>query len=42
MIAKIITGGDFAGVVNYILDVKKTTEILMGEGVRLKNTRKLS
>jgi len=42
MIAKIITGGDFAGVVNYILDVKKATEILIGEGVRLKNANSIT
>ncbi len=38
MIAKITTGGDFAGAVNYILDSKKAAELLIGEGVRLKNT----
>ncbi len=37
MIAKITTGGDFAGAVNYILDSKKAPELLIGEGVRLKN-----
>lgn len=42
MIAKITTGGDFAGVVNYILDVKKATEILIGEGVRLKNANSIT
>lgn len=38
MIAKIVTGGDFSGVVNYILDEKKAAELLTGEGVRLKHT----
>jgi len=37
MIAKIIKGQDFAGVVNYILDQKKGTELLNSEGLRLKN-----
>ncbi len=42
MIAKITTGGDFAGAVNYILDPKKAAELLMGEGVRLKNTNSIT
>lgn len=42
MIAKIVTGGDFAGVVNYILDVKKAAELLIGEGVRLKNANSIT
>ena len=37
MIAKIVTGGDFSGVINYILDAKKATELLSSEGVRIKN-----
>ncbi len=41
MIAKITTGGDFAGAVNYILDSKKAAELLIGEGVRLKNTNSI-
>ncbi len=41
MIAKITTGGDFAGAVNYILDPKKAAELLIGEGVRLKNTHSI-
>nr|WP_319998502.1 relaxase/mobilization nuclease domain-containing protein [uncultured Draconibacterium sp.] len=41
MIAKITTGGDFAGAVNYILDPKKAAELLIGEGVRLKNTNSI-
>jgi len=42
MIAKITTGGDFAGAVDYILDPKKAAELLMGEGVRLKNTNSIT
>ncbi|WP_321995930.1 relaxase/mobilization nuclease domain-containing protein [Draconibacterium orientale] len=42
MIAKITTGGDFAGAVEYILDPKKAAELLMGEGVRLKNTNSIT
>lgn len=42
MIAKITTGGDFPGAVNYILDPKKAAELLMGEGVRLKNTNSIT
>jgi len=41
MIAKIVTGGDFAGAVNYILDLKKAAEILQGEGIRLKDTNSI-
>ena len=41
MIAKITTGGDFAGAVEYILDPKKAAELLIGEGVRLKNTNSI-
>jgi hypothetical protein len=41
MIAKIVTGGNFAGAVNYILDEKKSAELLTGEGVRLKNTNSI-
>ena len=41
MIAKITTGGDFAGAVEYILDPKKAAELLIGEGVRLKNTHSI-
>ncbi len=41
MIAKITTGGGFAGAVNYILDPKKAAELLIGEGVRLKNTNSI-
>lgn len=37
MIAKIVKGQCFAGVVNYILDQKKGTELLESEGLRLKN-----
>ena len=36
MIAKIVQGRDFRGVVNYVLD-KNKAELLDGEGVRLKN-----
>ena len=42
MIAKITTGGDFNGAVNYILDPKKAPELLIGEGVRLKNTNSIT
>ena len=37
MIAKIIKGQGFKGVVNYILDKSKGTELLDSEGVRLKS-----
>ncbi len=42
MIAKITTGGDFAEAVEYILDPKKAAELLIGEGVRLKNTNSIA
>jgi len=42
MIAKITTGGDFAGAVEYILDPKKAAELLMGEGVRLKSSNSIT
>ena len=42
MIAKITTGGDFTGAVEYILDPKKAAELLLGEGVRLKNTNSIT
>ncbi len=37
MIAKIVKGQGFKGVVNYILDKAKNTELLNSAGVRLKN-----
>ncbi len=37
MIAKIVKGQGFKGVVNYILDKAKNTELLNSDGVRLKN-----
>ena len=37
MIAKIVIGQGFKGVVNYILDKSKGTEILDSDGVRLKS-----
>lgn len=37
MIAKIVTGQGFKGVVNYILDKEKGTKLLNSQGVRLKN-----
>lgn len=37
MIAKIVQGQGFKGVVNYILDEAKNTELLSSEGIRLKN-----
>jgi len=37
MIAKIVKGKGFKGVVNYILDKSKGTELLDSEGVRLKS-----
>jgi len=37
MIAKIVIGQGFKGVVNYILDKSKGTELLHSEGVRLKS-----
>ena len=38
MIAKIVIGQGFKGVVNYILDQSKGTEILDSDGVRLKSS----
>ena len=38
MIAKIVIGQGFKGVVNYILDKSKGTELLDSEGVRLKSS----
>lgn len=37
MIAKIVKGQGFKGVVNYILDKAKNAELINSEGVRLKN-----
>ncbi|KAA6328306.1 hypothetical protein EZS27_022781 [termite gut metagenome] len=37
MIAKIVKGKGFKGVVNYVLDQAKQTELLAAEGVRLKS-----
>ncbi|KAA6326973.1 hypothetical protein EZS27_023994 [termite gut metagenome] len=37
MIAKIVNGKGFKGVVNYVLDKAKQTELLVAEGVRLKS-----
>jgi hypothetical protein len=37
MIAKIVKGKGFKGVVNYVLDKAKQTELLAAEGVRLKS-----
>ncbi len=37
MMDKIVKGQGFKGVVNYILDKSKGTEILDSEGVRLKS-----
>ncbi|MFA9371478.1 MAG: relaxase/mobilization nuclease domain-containing protein [Labilibaculum antarcticum] len=37
MIAKIVKGQDFRGVVNYIFDIKKGTELLASDGLRTKN-----
>jgi len=37
MIAKIVKGQGFKGVVNYILNKAKNTELINSEGVRLKN-----
>ena len=34
MIAKIVNGSDFRGVINYILDPKKGTELIDSTGVR--------
>ena len=38
MIAKIVKGESFGGVLKYILDPAKNTELLSSEGVRTKNT----
>ena len=37
MIAKIVKGTSFSGVVKYILDPEKQTNLLAADGVRLKN-----
>ncbi|KAA6319558.1 hypothetical protein EZS27_030563 [termite gut metagenome] len=37
MIAKIVKGKGFKGVINYVLDQAKQTELLAAEGVRLKS-----
>jgi hypothetical protein len=37
MIAKIVKGQGFKGVVNYILDQSKGTEVIDNNGVRLKS-----
>ena len=37
MIAKIVKGKSFKGVINYVLDKAKQTELLAAEGVRLKS-----
>jgi hypothetical protein len=37
MIAKIVKGQNFKGVVNYVLDKAKQTQLLASEGVRLKS-----
>ncbi len=37
MIAKIVKGKAFKGVINYILDKQKDTQILDADGLRLKN-----
>ena len=37
MIAKIVKGKSFKGVINYVLDKAKQTELLAAEGVRYKN-----
>jgi hypothetical protein len=37
MIAKIVKGQNFKGVVNYVLDKAKQTQLLAAEGVRLKS-----
>ena len=37
MIAKIVKGKSFKGVVNYVLDKAKQTELLAAEGVRCKS-----
>jgi hypothetical protein len=37
MIAKIVKGKGFKGVINYVLDKAKQTELLVAEGIRYKN-----
>jgi hypothetical protein len=37
MVAKIVKGKGFKGVVNYVLDKAKQTELLAAEGVRYKS-----
>ncbi len=37
MIAKIVKGKSFKGVINYVLDKAKQTELLAAEGVRYKS-----
>jgi len=37
MIAKIVKGKSFKGVINYVLDKAKKTELLAAEGIRYKN-----
>ncbi|KAA6340878.1 hypothetical protein EZS27_011279 [termite gut metagenome] len=41
MIAKIVKGKGFKGVVNYVLDKAKQTELLAAEGVRLKSRKSI-
>ncbi len=41
MIAKIVKGKNFRGVVNYVLDEKKGTELLHSEGLRLKDAESI-
>ncbi|TRX72547.1 relaxase/mobilization nuclease domain-containing protein [Carboxylicivirga sp. M1479] len=41
MIAKIVKGKCFRGVVNYVLDEKKGTELLSSDGLRLKDTESI-
>ncbi|MCT4647263.1 MAG: relaxase/mobilization nuclease domain-containing protein [Carboxylicivirga sp.] len=41
MIAKIVKGKCFRGVVNYVLDKKKGTELLDSEGLRLKDAESI-
>src|SRR5215469_6062391 len=37
MVAKIVKGQDFKGVINYVLNKAKQTEILATAGLRMKN-----
>ncbi|MDR0575366.1 MAG: hypothetical protein LBG96_15350 [Tannerella sp.] len=37
MIAKIVKGKGFKGVINYVLDKAKQTELIAANGVRLKS-----